>query len=171
MSWCCARDMLEDRVYPQLSAFPKPSLLFYPDDFKLLPSSSVLDHYKLVPSPFVFDDFKLHNMLASEQPGCVEGHLGEKELTCCLWSLSQNGMGGRTCLRSPGSRGKGSSYTVATLRHGSMCTWSHRPDPSSSQRPSEAHASGSQEHLSSGFLAGGRPSCRAGDILQCHDMR
>lgn len=86
-------------------------------------------------------------------------------------SLSQNGVDGRTRLRSPGSRGKGSSYTVATLRHGSMFTWSHRPEPSSSQRPSEEHATGYQEHLSSGFLAGGQPSCRARDILQCHDMR
>lgn len=86
-------------------------------------------------------------------------------------SLSQNAVGGGTRLRSPGSRGKGSSYRVATFRHGSMCTWSHRPEPSSSQRPSEAHASDYQEHLPSVFLADGHPSCRAGDTLQCHDMR
>lgn len=81
-------------------------------------------------------------------------------------SLSQNGVGGRTYLRSPGSRYKGSSYTVTTLRHGCMCTWSYRPEVSSSQRPREAHASGYQELLSSGFLAGGPPSCGAGVILQ-----
>lgn len=59
MSWCFVWGLLEDRVYSQLSRFPKPSLPSCPEWAALMPQTSV--HPVQAHS---------HSMMALEHPGC-----------------------------------------------------------------------------------------------------